>query len=811
MPDKNKKIALTITANTRQLRQGMRRATGDVKTFERQITGLGQKMRNIRMRFQATGIFGRGGGMLRGAAGFAGVYGLQQMVSSAKEESAALTDIQITGNLTDKQLQKLRKSMFAVSDATGKSTSEVLSFVSAMTTATGDTAAAMVALEDIGKVAVATGTDMGALGQVFVKLTTSMKVLPREAGAAFNILRAQEKKGAITMAQLALVLPEVVGASGIMGASATGLQGVSAIGGLLQMTRRGTGSVEQAKTSSSRFLQDLYRNRKKVKKHLGVDIMDEGGNVRNLTTIFGELAVSLARPGMLGKSLEKAIFNVRSIKTATELQKAGLVGLGGKQGTLESFKTIFDAGKTDVISADFKTRMASPSKQFDVGLNVLKNTIKKPMDEIFKSLAKGIKEWGPDLVRTLKFLIENSSKLFKMWLGVKGAKFFGRLLAPVGGGGAVGAMAGGGGVMMTPGGQMVGAGGMGGGGMAARPGGMYLAPRGWRGAGVGTSPTRTNQNWVSAGRSGGMMEQAFWGTTGGQTAKPMGRMAQRFRGMGNVMAGGFMRGMGQFGGGGLRGAGMATGAMNAMGMFGSGKEGILGRGGSMAASMGLMSGNPALMAAAMGALVINDVSADIARVRAGKDSSLTGYAKSQAYGMQGTGKILSGVAGGFKDIYRRQNRFDSTLGANYGTWRGYDARNQADALIGQFGGFMGPGGAFGISPRQRMLLADKHGSKGLKTMQGKLGTSMRDARARAADALRVAKMPVTEENLMRNTQYAKLKDLYNALDKLILDIVSGKKISLILPVGTTPGQRVENNASVSQTFGSSAGMGVEYG
>ena len=786
MSAKDKKIALTITANTRQLRRDMRRGVTEVKGFERSVTGLGTKLRAMRMRFQSTGIFGRGGGMLRGAAGFAGVFGFTQMVSGAKEMNASLTDIAITGKLTGAELTNLKKMMFEVSNATGKSTTEVLSFVSAMTTATGDTKAAMVALKDIGDVSVATGTDMGALGQVFVKLTTSMKILPKEARQAFNILRGQEMVGAVTMAQMATVLPEVVGAAGIMGKSATGLKGISAIGGLMQLTRRGTGSVQEAKTSSARFLQDIYRNRKKIQKHLGVNIMDEGGNVRDLTTIFGELAVSMAKPGMLGKTLEKSIFNVRSIKSATQLAMAGKVGLGGKQGTLESFKAVFGAGGIDEIGAGKKKREASAAWQYEQQITILSNTFKKHMLPLFGQLAELLKEWGPDLIKTIKFLLENSRGLLKLWLGVKGITFFRNLMAPVGGAPGM-AMAGGGlvpggGGMMMPGGQMVPAASraaaLGVGGRAIGPYGEYMgAGGGWRGRG---RPREIGGNWVSAGRSGGQFQEAGgWGAVGGATR---GGLRRRI-GAGIGRAGGWMAGIGRrYGGATARMGGQGLGAAGMLGMLPSWKVNPAQNAGlDMAANMGLMSGfAPAMLAGG----AYKGFSAGVGYLwnRGNKRGAIA--LSEQVRLSQAQANF---TAQQFEGSGRRLARWRT------GTLAGVEQTQAVAPLLAQLGFGGAKGGEFIFN---RGTLAAQ-GMTGVKTLRGKLGGILGTERQAAISAARREGMAPTEENLRRlSPEYARLADLMSNVEKLLAAMASGKMINVnaTVIIGDTPAARLGNNS-----------------
>ena len=511
MTTQDKKIALTITANTRQLRTDMRRAGGEVKRFERQVTTLGTKLRNMRMRFQRSGVFGRGGGALRTAAGFAGAFGIQQMFQGAKEESAALTDIAITGNLTDKQLQKLRKTMFEISNATSKSTGELTSFVSVVTTMTGDALGAHEALAGIGEVMVATGASGEALAGTYVKLTTTMGLLPKQAREAFNVLRSQEKLGSVTLANIAANFGKIAGVAGVFGAEGKGIKGTRTLGGLFQIAARGfgVGQEGEAATSAAAFLSFTGRRAKQIKKVFGVEVFNKSGQARDLPTVLEELGKAFIASPEKFRTKGQLIFGRAGIRTAQQLAEAARApgGFSGKLGSFASAHSLLrTAGGTDVIGADAARRRKSASFQFDEQTNILKNSFKKHLIPVFKQLASTMKEVGPDLVRIVKFLLEKSTNLLKLWLGVKGITFFKNFMAPLqgGGAGALGGMVGAGGAVMGPGGVVTGVGGQ---LIKQRAiGGFYDGRSGWRQSGLrgtwGTSEGRGGGRYYTGNATG---------------------------------------------------------------------------------------------------------------------------------------------------------------------------------------------------------------------------------------------------------------------------------------------------------------------
>ena len=837
MSQQNKKIALTITANTRQLRQDMRQAGGEVRAFGRQIDGLGAKMRNMRMRMQQSGVFGRGGGALKTAAGFAGVYGIQQMFQGAKEESAALTDIAITGNLTDKQLQKLRNTMFEISNATGKSTGELTKFVATVTTMTGDAAGAQSALSGIADVMVATGASGEALAGTYVKLTTTMGLLPKQAREAFNVLRSQEKLGSITMANIAANFGKVIGAAGVFGQEGKGIKGVRTMGGLYQIAQRGfaVGQEGEAATSAGSFLGFLGRRAKQVKKTFGVDVFDKAGNARDMPTVFEELGKSFNKNREAFRTKGQLIFGRSGIRTAQQLALAANApgGFGGKMGAFSSANSLLrTAGGVDEITADKARRERSAAFQFDKQINIIKNSFQKHMIPVFKSLAGVMKEFGPDMVKIIKFMLDNSSALLKLWLGYKGVTFFKNLMAPIqgGAGGGVAGVAGmgagaGGGMVMGPGGQMVPA-----------SAGSRIGARG-RGYGFfsGAAAMGSAGGFGMAGMGGPRVGAGgAWGVRGG--GQRLGRFARASQFIGRQQG----RLSGRTGGLGMA-AGMGSMFMDTPpGMF---------KGQGMVENVGLMSGNPYAMLAAA-------VSKGATYGRATGDNTP---------GMLGA--VIKGVSGGAihtaDDIYKyATNQKDpglltgtfgnladaaSKLGSVFqkvaqetpqnltdfygGKWQGFEEKQRQDALMKKYG-FTGnytnqgsghlskdgqswvtteEAGTMGMSPEGRVGLANKLGSKGLKSLHGRLGGEAALARSRVVSAmLKADKNAVINEDTIRAApgagHYNQLSAFAEVVNKLILQLQKGLPVTI---ENQTPGSRLTQNNSSPGDYATGGKYGAQ--
>lgn len=791
MPPKQT-VAITISADNRRLKADLRRASGELRSFERQVGGVAMRMRRMRQSFMQSGIFGRAGGAVRTAAGFAGAFGFQQLIKDARDYNAGLTDVGITGNLNQRQMAAMGETINKVSNATAKSRNEVLGFVQVVTTLTGDAKGAHVALADMGEIALATGADMNDLAGVFVKLTKNMGIMPSKARAAFNILRSQEKLGSITMANVAQNFGKLAGVGGEFGAEGKGVKGVRAIGGLFQLAGRGfgVGQEAQAAIATEKFLFSLKTKRKQIKKQLGVDVFDAQGKARDLPTVFEEIGLAIAKNP---KAKTLSLFGERGVRVAAQLRDAVATGSFDPAAA-----KLFTAGARDEISADAAKRRASPAFQFDKAVNQLGNTLKNFAMPLFKSLSKTLKEFGPDLVKMLKFVLENSRTLFNLWLGVKGARFFSNLMAPVGGGGGI----------LTSAGQVMG------------PGGIAMA-----GGQLAPASQAVAQALGAAGASGARSALSAYPMTFGARAEGFGtnrltdaqmlRRERTLRGRAGRFAGRGVEFLSTHRGTIGRGAGMGMGLAGAAGMFGTG-GGAYGQTANMIASMMLMSGNPALMAAGGAVMVGNSLlGTKNAKGKAGMfEGDLVdprGFARMFA---RASGAAMSRGKGSLLEKEMGTGMVSDFL---TNTSRGIEFQRSIDKTLGGVGLVSDQLGTGFDAER----LLKKRGVGGIKTLKGTLGTQAARLRAktiegiRSAKAMRGDKSPITEEQIQAaaGPQLAKLEGTINALERVLVKLLKGEGITVnarvLLPSGSTPAARLHSGAGLHGVAGE-YGPDVEY-
>lgn len=432
MATKKHQVAVEITGDASGVIRETRRAAQEVKAFERQAAATNQRVGRERQANMAHGVVGRGGSMIAGAAGIGGIFGIQKMLDDVRQFENALTDLQITGGKNIAWTNAMRQRILAVSDATGKSKTEVIEYARAIIEQTGNADLATETLASMGDVAVATGAKMGDLGSVMVKLSGSMRVAGKDAQQAFNILRSQEKLGSVTMGNIAQVFGKVASVGGLFGKQGEGLQGVQAMGGLLQLSARGYGMGQHAEaaTSAQRFLQRLAMKPEEIEKAFGlkkgtIGTRQKSGAMefQSLPSIFRSLGEAAAkRPDIAAKQGLK-LFELEGFKVLMELSKAAKTGWTNKTGSLGSAASLFGAGSTNEIAADLAARKASVGFKWDQAISRAQNVLHKNMLPVLEKVTEHL----PKLAEALKWIFDNSDKLIRLWLGWQGAQMFSRL------------------------------------------------------------------------------------------------------------------------------------------------------------------------------------------------------------------------------------------------------------------------------------------------------------------------------------------------------------------------------------------------
>lgn len=134
-------------------------------------------------------------------------------------------------------------------------------------------------------------------------------------------------------------------------------------------------------------------------------------------------------------------------------------------GSRTAASKMFTATGDGVVAKSVKDREASVGHRWNKAMTRMSNN----MHRYFLPVLERATDLLPEVGKALKFMLDNSSLLIKLWLGSKGIKLFQSMAMMVGGPGAAARGGAGGGAMMGAG---MGMGGMGGGGRGALPRGV---------------------------------------------------------------------------------------------------------------------------------------------------------------------------------------------------------------------------------------------------------------------------------------------------------------------------------------------------
>lgn len=463
-----------------QLVAGVRKSRGQLvvgmKQTEKDARGSAQRMQRIRgQALQDVGQ--RGVGLLRGAAAIAGGIGFAAAFQDARNFEKQLLDLAVaSGNLNDKFLDKMRGKVTDLSNKYGIGADQIASYAAKIVEATGNSKLATETLGEMAKVGFATGANMADLAGIVTNLSTKLGLSQQQFGGAFEVLATQADKGSFELKDLASELNVVLVAAADLGVR--GMAGVRTVGALAQVARRATGSASEAGTALSRFFLQLKVKRADIEKTFGVTLKDGNDQFKDMSTILGDLVRRFKQLSAEGKKFKggkdigaKAaeLFDVRGSRVFSQLVRDFSTGRGGQLG----FQQLAGVSATGgAIEAKAKFREANPAVQLDKAFQKIRNSMRQTMLPVMRELAKlapsiadglglflkglgkfagsirelvkwvaGVGEFIPGIGSAFKFILKNSNLLISLWLGIKGAMFFRRLMGPVGGAGVGGAAA----------------------------------------------------------------------------------------------------------------------------------------------------------------------------------------------------------------------------------------------------------------------------------------------------------------------------------------------------------------------------------
>jgi len=278
----------------------------------------------MRSRSNTLGTIGRSatnaartvGTVATGALAIGGGFMLSGAVSQQMRETAMASKL---ANMTGDPRQKaaILKESQQVRGFTGE---ETMAAMGGFVEKTGDVSAARKAIQDMGKLAIATGTDFGemgeAAGQAFNVIRDTIKDPEEQIKALNDVMRtlaAQGNMGAVEIKDMAVELAS-------LGAATRKFQGgpaelMKTMGAMAQasVARGGAANAAEASTAVVRFGEDLTKKpSQKALNALGLNIFSDKGKTK-LKDPREIMADIMAKTGGDLTKLQD-VFNAQSIK-----------------------------------------------------------------------------------------------------------------------------------------------------------------------------------------------------------------------------------------------------------------------------------------------------------------------------------------------------------------------------------------------------------------------------------------------------------------------------------------------------------------
>lgn len=395
-------VSITISANSRRLNSELSRSSSRLRSFSRRTVNLFRGAgRTIGKLFGGVGLLG-------------GAYGILKGAKNLLSLETRLRQLAVQSNRSMEEMEGLKKRLFELADAardekgvlnemfTGQTPEALLSGIEAIVERTGDFDFAVAAIEDMGKVATATGAEMSAVGATASNLMEKMGIKPEGILTVFDILAAQGKEGAFTLQNMSTLFERLLSTATMVGVE--GETGIRKFGAFLQIAKRGFGAPERAATGIESVIASIVEKASLMPKI--VFELDEAGmqKFRDFDLILKDIV-----------TLTVAMGEERG--TATRLKLFGREGIKAINPLVQSFKEFGDFREFDrlvelggdgvALTKDFGTMVEDTSQKIES----LGTKIYKVLNEILTT--ERIEKFG-DAIDSLIELIE---KLNKMGVG----------------------------------------------------------------------------------------------------------------------------------------------------------------------------------------------------------------------------------------------------------------------------------------------------------------------------------------------------------------------------------------------------------
>jgi len=307
------------------------------------------------------------------AAALGAGFALQQVIRTASEFESTLSDIGKTAGSSQKDISKLADSLKQLSmpSRTNLAPSVLAKGVQDLVAQGLKLDDAVASIETLGKVAVATNSELTDVTKTGFQLQSALKIKPTELKATFDALAFAGKAGAFELKDMAQFMPTIASAAASLGIQ--GKDGAVALASMMQMVRKDApGAAEASTRLTDALLKMTAPESVKNFKKFGVDIeavlknaVKNGVNpmdaaIKELIRVTGNDPFKLSQ--IFGdKEAKLALMSLMKYKDEYEKLKA-LAGGTAASGTIQAdfdkslktfdqqFKSLTNAGEILALS-----------------------------------------------------------------------------------------------------------------------------------------------------------------------------------------------------------------------------------------------------------------------------------------------------------------------------------------------------------------------------------------------------------------------------------------------------------------------------
>jgi len=345
----------------------------------------------------ATGL----AGMALSLGGGISISGILEQRKALERQAALFSNQTSTDAAGRVPVAKIMANAKAIGLANNVNPNDVVGGMNAYFAKTGDVSGSLANAKLFAQLASATGSDVTQLGGVAGALRVQNPNLDDRAMRAMMLnIVGQTRTGAVDIVDLVKHVPVITSTASLYGGDQADNQ--RKLIGLSQVAMRTSGSSAEASSAVSRLGSNVSANADKIRAHLGVNVKNKDGTLRDASDIVAEMMA--ASGGDIGK-LKKAGIGLEAMRVFTAEEqtfRAAGGGKGGADAVRKDIKRFEEGGYTEAsLQADVSTAMNTTGAKFEEVVGRLKDSIEQKMVPYLERFADKFPEIEPKIERII--------------------------------------------------------------------------------------------------------------------------------------------------------------------------------------------------------------------------------------------------------------------------------------------------------------------------------------------------------------------------------------------------------------------------